>query len=88
MSRSTKIKYRCSRCRTRNTFAKRLEEYVREKKCHSCGHTKFYWDKERNKRRHACNCGGCHYPHRPGSCVCEDHPEYSYGPPDSGYYDT
>lgn len=28
----------------------------------------------RDKHHHTCNCGGYHYPHRPGSRCCEQNP--------------
>ena len=69
--------YRCSRCRTRNTFRKALGSYVKPKACRHCGHTRFYVDKERINRK-ACHCGGYHYPHRPGSPCCEHNPDADY----------
>lgn len=65
--------YRCSCCRTRNTFNKPLTEYVRPRRCWSCGHRSFYVDRERMTRL-SCQCGGYHHPHRPGSRMCEQHP--------------
>jgi Zn ribbon nucleic-acid-binding protein len=68
--------YRCSKCRTRNTFARRLEDYIRTKVCKSCGHKRFYWDKERNKRRDYCTCEGYHFKHRIRSLFCVHNPNY------------
>lgn len=65
--------YRCSRCRTRNRFRRRLETYVRAKRCRDCGHQGFYLDRERTYRVH-CDCNGYHHPHRPGSRCCEKNP--------------
>jgi DNA-directed RNA polymerase subunit RPC12/RpoP len=61
--------YRCSRCRTRNSFKRQLEQLGLER-CRSCGHTSFYVDKERQRRK-PCLCGGYHFKHRPGSKCCE-----------------
>lgn len=69
--------YRCSRCRTRNTFLRPVSTYKREKKCRDCGYKKFYPDKERIYRVH-CRCEGAYHwgPHRKGSKLCVEHPEY------------
>lgn len=67
-------KYRCSRCRTRNTFVRPLKDYIRTKKCRSCGYDRFYWDKEHNGRRELCTCDNYHYTHRKGSRMCEHNP--------------
>jgi hypothetical protein len=45
------------------------------KKCNSCGHHKFYWDKARNFRtfsedRKPCSCVGYSHPHRPRAKFC------------------
>lgn len=63
--------YRCSRCRTRNLFARPVEKYVRQRKCRDCGHTSFYVDRERATRR-PCRCDGAYHwgPHRKGSPCC------------------
>jgi len=61
--------YRCSACRTRNTFRRALGDYVRGKRCRHCGHDRFYVDRERMNRR-GCTCGGYHFPHRRGSGAC------------------
>lgn len=75
MSKKAKrYKYRCSRCRTRNSFIKPLGVYLRPRKCRSCGYTTFYVDKERIHRP-VCYCTGTHYPHRPGSSACLEHPD-------------
>ncbi len=71
-----RIADRCNRGRTRNTFWKKLEWYVKPRKCKVCGHTRFYWDKERNKRRAGCGCGGYWFPHRPGSRFCYLNPKH------------
>lgn len=65
--------YRCSRCRTRNTFNRKVDDYIIPRKCRGCGHRHFYVDKERMTRI-ACICMGYHFPHRPGSACCEQHP--------------
>ena len=77
-NRAKRYKYRCNRCRTRNSFVKKLEHYLRPRRCRCCGHDRFYVDRERMRRRyeHPCKCDGCHYPHRPGSSVCFDNPYY------------
>lgn len=67
--------YRCSRCRTRNTFLRALSTYVRAKRCRDCGHDHFYVDKERTQRK-PCRCSGYHHPHRPGSPLCEHNPTF------------
>lgn len=64
------IYYRCNQCRTRNGFNKQLDLYVRKRHCKNCGHDKFYFDKERNKRSVSCLCQGYWFPHRPGSKAC------------------
>lgn len=67
--------YRCNRCRTRNTFARRVDDYLRERTCRCCGHNRFYVDKERHARK-PCYCDGGLFgrtgsiPHRPGSPCC------------------
>ena len=61
--------YRCMSCRTRNTFKKPVEDYVRGRKCWHCGHGRFYVDKERLQRP-VCRCGEYHFVHRPGSGAC------------------
>jgi len=66
--------YRCSKCRTRNTFRHAVDWYKRRRKCRCCGHSGFYVDRER-ARREACNCSGYHFPHRPGSPCCDSNPE-------------
>lgn len=68
--------YRCNRCRTRNTFPRPVEDYVRPRTCRDCGHTRFYTDWERTLRV-PCRCGGYHWgPHRKGSPLCEDNPNW------------
>lgn len=75
--------YRCSKCRTRNTFRNYLEWYIRVPACRNCGHTKFYVDRERQERR-ACRCDGGligrngPIPHRPGSPCCVLNPMHPY----------
>lgn len=75
--------YRCNKCRTRNTFRQPLEHYVRPRKCKCCGHRRFYFDKERN-RRQPCRCDGGllgrsgSIPHRPGSPCCVLNPMHPY----------
>jgi DNA-directed RNA polymerase subunit RPC12/RpoP len=69
--------YRCSKCRTRNTFRRALASYVRGKRCRHCGHAGFYVDRERMNRI-GCQCGGYHFPHRPGSPCCDHHPARDY----------
>ncbi len=61
--------YRCSACRTRNTWAKALSQYKRGRTCRHCGHRRFYVDKERLNRK-GCNCGAYWFPHRPNSGMC------------------
>jgi DNA-directed RNA polymerase subunit RPC12/RpoP len=65
------FKYRCTRCRVRNTFKRQVDDYIRPKKCRACGHDRFYWDKEMNAHREICGCtGGYHFTHRKGSRLC------------------
>lgn len=68
------FKYRCSRCRVRHTFKRQLDDYMRPKRCKACGHSRFYWDKERNGRREICGCDGYHFTHRKGSRMCHHNP--------------
>ena len=69
--------YRCSRCRTRNSFPRSVLSYVRPRKCRDCGYQKFYVDRERVSRV-SCRCEGAYHwiAHRPGSPMCEKNPEY------------
>lgn len=70
--------YRCSRCRTRNTFRRAADSYLRPKSCRDCGYQKFYSDKERVYRP-VCKCSGSyHFPHRVGAKYCEKHPDHEY----------
>lgn len=68
-----RVAYRCMKCRTRNAFRRPIETY-RQKKCKACGHTRFYYDKERNRKQPSCECQGYHFPHRPGSRFCRLNP--------------
>lgn len=61
--------YRCSSCRTRNTFRRPVESYIVVRWCRHCGHRHFYIDRERVARK-ACHCDGYHHAHRPGSRCC------------------
>lgn len=67
-----RLTYRCSACRKRRHLSKKIEHYSRAPKCARCGHARFYWDKERNKRRPACHCTGYWFPHRTGSPCCDN----------------
>lgn len=69
--------YRCSRCRTRNTFRRAAESYVIKRKCRDCGHRHFYVDKERVYRP-VCRCADSYFwgPHRPGSKFCVLNPQH------------
>ena len=69
--------YRCSKCRTRNTWPRALATYKRGRKCRHCGYTKFYVDRERIERK-PCHCVGYHHAHRPGSRRCDQHPLHPY----------
>lgn len=82
-----KYAYRCMKCRTRNTFRKKVDNYVLQRKCKCCGSPSFYWDKERNTRNamgryhlSACSCslgrGYYGYTHRKGSKICEYNPNW------------
>lgn len=72
-----KYAYRCSRCRARNMFRRRVEHYKIERKCKACGYTRFYWDKARNERafmvrEDICRCLSPYpWPHRAGSKFCK-----------------
>ncbi len=72
--------YKCSKCRTRKTLPKRLDQYQREPKCRECGHREFYLDQSRLRRR-VCRCDGGllgrtgPIPHRPGAACCEQNPQ-------------
>lgn len=70
--------YKCNRCKTRNSFIKPLEWYIRPKMCRHCKWLNFHVDSEAMRRRRArpCTCAGCHYPHRRGSSVCFENPLY------------
>lgn len=71
--------YRCSRCRTRNTFNRPVTQYIRPRRCRDCGYAKFYVDRERVTRK-PCRCHGGllgrtgSIPHRPGSAGCIHNP--------------
>jgi predicted nucleic-acid-binding Zn-ribbon protein len=67
--------YRCMKCRSRNVFAMPVEMYIRPRKCKSCGHARFYADKERTNRQDYCRCDGWHHTHRRGSTYCLYHPQ-------------
>lgn len=69
--------YRCSRCRTRNTWPRALATYVRGRRCRHCAYTRFYVDKERVRRK-PCNCAGYHFAHRLGSRCCDAHPLHPF----------
>lgn len=69
--------YRCSRCRTRNTWPRALATYVRGRRCKHCQYDRFYVDKERTTRK-ACRCSGYHFAHRPGSRCCDAHPLHPF----------
>lgn len=76
--------YRCNRCRTRNTFDQAVDWYDKAPECRSCGHTRFYVDKERVRRK-PCKCDGGllsrkngSVPHRPGSPCCVLNPWHEY----------
>ena len=69
--------YRCSRCRTRNSFHHPVDWYKIKRKCRDCGYQKFYKDKERRARQ-PCRCSGAYHwgAHRLGSPMCEHNPNY------------
>lgn len=71
-----RVPYRCSSCRTRNLFPRRIETYVRLKKCRACGHTRFYLDRGRLYRNDYCACEGYHHKHRIRSTFCIHNPQY------------
>lgn len=70
----TKFPCRCSRCEARVTLAKHPDEYVRPRKCWSCGSKKWRVDRFRKStehKRYACGCHGYGFIHRRGSKWCE-----------------
>lgn len=71
--------YRCSKCRTRNTFRHAVEWYTVKRKCRDCGHKHFYVDKERVYRV-PCRCAGAYFwgAHRLGSLHCIHHPDHEH----------
>lgn len=69
-------KYRCSRCRGRNVFSRKLDGWS-VPACRHCGHDKFYLDRARQFRNDYCSCTeNYHYTHRKGSPMCIHHPDY------------
>lgn len=70
--------YRCAKCFARHSLSRRLEDYVRPKKCKACGHTTLYFDKDRWHRQDYCSCAGLHYTHRIKSRFCIHHPDYEF----------
>lgn len=81
-----KFAYKCNACKLRHMFRRRLETYVRQKKCDRCGNTTFHWDGERNRRtfgrrKDLCYCGSPYStvrngPHRIGSKLCQHNPDF------------
>lgn len=71
--------YRCSRCRTRNTFRHSVEWYTIKRACRDCGHKHFYVDRERIRRK-ACRCPGAYFwgSHRLGAAFCQHNPDVEY----------
>lgn len=71
--------YRCSKCRTRNTFKHSVGWYTVPRKCRDCGYTKFYVDKERVYRS-VCGCTGAYFwgKHRIGAAYCQQNPMWEY----------
>ena len=69
--------FKGQKCRQRHHFKKRVEEYVRPKKCPSCGNVITLldrWQMKRNKQN-TCLCAAYPFPHQAGSSVwCEQHP--------------
>lgn len=61
-------RYHCMKCRRWARFHKKIEEYVRPRKCWYCGSTKFY--KVRKRKQRTCECPRYWFPHRfePGKC--------------------
>lgn len=74
-----KAVYRCSRCRTRNSFNHSVAWYKRPRKCRDCGHAHFYPDRERMARK-SCDCLGAYFwgKHRWGAAYCENNPDWEY----------
>lgn len=78
MSNCGTWKYRCSKCRGRNVFERKLDGWMAPA-CKHCGHDKFYLDRARQFRRDYCDCShtdGYHYRHREGSPFCIHNPEF------------
>lgn len=71
--------YRCSRCRTRNTFHHSVGWYKIKRECRDCAYTKFYPDKERIYRP-VCRCMGAYFwgVHRVGAAYCEKNQNFEY----------
>lgn len=83
--------YRCSRetCKTRRSFARKIEEYIRVPRCRECGGTAWRLDTFQQNRK-SCFCDGYHFPHREGSLNCKyyrgAHPERRRDAEDEYYY--
>ena len=79
-----KFAYRCGKdkCRKIYHLSKRIENYVKEKKCKCGGNLHIYKDRKRNKAR-TCYCDGLPHPHHKATSVwCKYHP---IGPTDEDY---
>lgn len=84
-----KYRCRCSRkvCQARRTIAKHPDEYVRPKRCRSCGKGRLRVDKYRNTGREQRKCGTCKpdltgccgysFPHAKGRGWCDSNPALS-----------
>lgn len=72
--------YRCSRdaCRQRVSLRRKVEHYVRPKKCPACGCDTLKLDRWliRARKRDKCYCAGYPFIHRKGSLRCD----YYHGP--------
>ena len=64
-------KFKGQKCSQRHHFKKKVEQYVRKKKCSSCGNEITYMDKWQMKKNkeNVCLCAAYHFPHRAGSGV-------------------
>lgn len=72
MSRKNGYRYRCARrsCRARVTLPRKMEQYARPPRCHSCGCKQLTLDVYRHRvelhKSRTCHCSGYPFPHRTG----------------------
>ena len=68
--------FKGQRCFQRHSFKKKVDDYVRVKKCPSCKNEITYLDNYQMKlnKKNMCECGDPYFPHRKGSSVwCTEH---------------